>query len=121
MTAQLVAATGLEAFVAALETAGAEPLVTAGLVVYTVTPVTGALARQAVRTGVAVGEVTPWPLTPPHWIHLPAEVRFASTSVDPSPLAGWQAHSRDIGAWGTVHLPTGAWLAHVRGVLGRAS
>ena len=120
MTAQLVAATGLEAFVAALEAAGAEPLVTAGLVTYTITPVTGAMADRAVRTGVTVEEMAPWPAAPPHWIHLPVEVRFAATNIRPSPVPGWQAHSRDIRAWGTAQLPIGAWLAHVRGVLGGA-
>ncbi len=54
VTAQMMAATGVDAFVAALDAAGAEPLVTSGLVTYTVTPVTGALADRAVRTGVIV-------------------------------------------------------------------
>ncbi len=120
MTAQVVSATGVGAFVAALEEFGAEPVVMSALVTYAVTPVAGALAGRAVRTGVSVDEVAPWPATPPHWIHLPAEVTFATTNAGGSPMAGWVSHSRDIPAWGTAQVPVAAWLAHVRGVLGGA-
>ncbi|WP_200215490.1 hypothetical protein [Micromonospora coerulea] len=120
MTAPTVSATGVQAFVAALEEFGAEPVVIATLVTYTVTPVTGALAGRPVRTGVSVDEVAPWPTTPPHWIHLPADVTLAATNAGGSPMAGWVAHSRDIPAWGTAQVPVAAWLAHVRGVLGGA-
>jgi hypothetical protein len=118
--AQVLTATGVEAFAAALEEVGAGPVVVSTLVTYTVTPVTGALAGCPVRTGVSVDEVAPWPAAPPHWIHLPAEVKFASTNVGGSPMSGWVSHSRDIKGWGTARVPVAAWLAHVRGVLGGA-
>jgi hypothetical protein len=57
VTAQIVSATGVAAFVAALEEFGAEPVVMSALVIYTVTPVAGALAGRAVGTGVSVDEV----------------------------------------------------------------
>lgn len=121
MTAQTVAVTGVEAFVAALEEYGAEPVVESALVTYTITPATGALTGRAVRTGVSVDEVAPWPTTPPHWIHLPATVTLAATNAGESPMEGWVAHSRDIPAWGSAQVPVAAWLAHVRGVLGGAA
>ena len=120
MTAQVVSATGVEAFVAALKEFGTEPLVVSTLVTYTVIPVTGALARRPVRTGVSADEVAPWPATPPHWIHLPVEVKFTSTNAGGSPMPGWVSHSWDIKDWGTARSPVAAWLAHVRGVLGGA-
>ncbi|GAB3429045.1 hypothetical protein [Flindersiella endophytica] len=115
------AATGVEAFLAALLEFGAEPAIESALVTYTVTPVTGALAGHAVRTGVSVDEVGPWPAVPPHWIHLPEEVVFLATNVGVSPMRGWAAHSRDVPRWGTAHVSIAAWLAHVRGVLGSAT
>lgn len=118
MTAQDVSTTGLEAFVAALQEFGTAPVIESGLVTYTVTPVAGTLAGSAVRTGVSVNEVAPWPTAPPHWIHLPAYVAFAATNAGSSPMNGWTSHSRDIPAWGKAPTPVAAWLAHVRGVLG---
>jgi hypothetical protein len=120
VTTQIVSTTGVAIFVAALEELGAEPVVESTLVTYTVTPVTGVLAGCAVRTGVSLDEVTPWPITPPHWIHLPADVAFKATNAGGSPIGGWSSHSRDIPAWGTAQVPAAAWLAHVRGVLGGA-
>jgi hypothetical protein len=120
VTAQTVCFTGVEAFVGALDEFGAEPVVESALETYIVTPVTGALASRAVRTGVSVDEVAPWPTAPPHWIHLPADVALAATNVGGSPMDGWVSHSRDIPAWGTAQVPVAAWLAHVRGVLGGA-
>jgi hypothetical protein len=120
VTAPTIASTGVQAFVAALEGYGAEPEVEPGLVIYSVTPVTGAHTGQAVRTGVNVEELAPWPVAPPHWIHLPADVAFAATNAGASPKTGWRSHSRDIPLWGTAPVPVAAWLAHVRGVLGGA-
>lgn len=119
MTAQVVT-TGLDGFVAALRSLGADPQVQSDVVTYTVTPISGALAGHAVRTGVGVEEVAPWPAAPPHWLHFPADVTFASTNSRDSSLPVWRAHSRDIGAWGVAPVPAAAWLAHVRGVLGGA-
>jgi hypothetical protein len=121
VTAPTVSTTGVEAFVAALEEFGAAPVVESALVTYTITPVTGVMAGRAVRTGVSVEELAPWPTAPPHWIHLPAGVAFAATNAGGSPMAGWVSHSRDIAAWGTAQVPVAAWLAHVRGVLGGAT
>ena len=95
-------------------------MVEAGLVMYTVVPVTGALADGDVRTAVAVDEATPWPVAPPHWIHLPVGIEFPHTNAGPSPKDGWRSHSRDTPGWGTAEDPVAAWLAHVRGVLGEA-
>jgi hypothetical protein len=120
MTADALPTTGVEAFVSALEEYGATPLVESTLVTYNVTPVTGALAGQDVRTGALVDEVAPWPTAPPHWIHLPADVKFKATNAGGSPITGWMSHSREIAAWGTATVPVAAWLAHVRGVLGGA-
>jgi len=120
VTAQIISTMGVEAFVAALEEFGAEPVVESALVIYTIIPVTGALVGRAVRTGVSVDEVAPWPTAPPHWIHLPSDVAFAATNAGGSPMDGWASHSRDILAWGTAQVPVAAWLAHVRGVLGGA-
>lgn len=122
MTTPAVATTGTRSFVIALEGYDAAPEieVEAGMVVYSVTPVSGALAGQDVRTGVNMEELAPWPLAPPHWIHLPVEVVFSATNAGASPKAGWRSHSRDIPAWGAATVPVAAWLAHVRGVLGSA-
>lgn len=120
MTVQTAPTTGVQALVAALEEFGAAPTLESALLTYVVTPVTGALADRAVRTGVSVDEVAPWPTAPPHWIHLPAEITFAATNTGGSPMAGWASHSRDIHAWGSAQVPVAAWLAHVRGVLGGA-
>lgn len=120
MTTEIAAITGVDGFVAALQSYGVDPEVTSGLVTYTITPVTGALAGRPLRTGVILHEVAPWPMAPPHWIHLPEEVAFAQTNKGGSPMPGWASHSRDIKAWGTATSPIAAWLAHVRGVLGGA-
>ncbi len=120
MTLNDAPATGVEAFMAAIGEFGAGPLVDSGLVLYTVVPVTGALAGQPVRTGVLVGEVAPWPTAPPHWIHLPAEITLATTNAGDSPKPGWRGHSRQIQGWGSTSSLAAAWLAHVRGVLGGA-
>lgn len=120
MTLDVTPTTGVEAFVAALEAFGAGAVVDSGLVLYTVVPVTGALAGKAVRTGVPLDEVRPWPTMPPHWIHLPAEITFPATNAGGSPKPGWVSHSREIKGWGTAASPAAAWLAHVRGVLGGA-
>jgi hypothetical protein len=113
-------ATGIKAFMAALEEYGAEPANESGLVTYNITPVSGAHAGHAVRTGVAAEELAPWPAAPPHWIHLPTSVAFRATNSRLSLKTDWTAHSRDIPAWGTATVPVAAWLAHVRGVLGDA-
>jgi hypothetical protein len=115
-----VITTGVTGFIVALRECGADPSTDSGLVTYSVVPVSGALAGKAVRTGVTEDEAAPWPAAPPHWIHLSAEVAFASTNAGGSPKPDWRSHSRDIKGWGTASSPAAAWLAHVRGVLGGA-
>ncbi|WP_280395639.1 hypothetical protein [Nocardia brasiliensis] len=111
---------GIDAFLASLNDFGADPEVEAALVIYTVVPVTGVLGGAAVRSGVGVEEVAPWPAAPPHWIHLSADITLRTSNIGGSPKPGWVAHSRDIQNWGAAAVPIGAWLAHVRGVLGTA-
>ena len=120
MSVSTIAATGVAAFVTALEEYGAEPKTESGLVTYNITSVDGAHAGSTLRTGVKVEELAPWPVAPPHWIHLSESVKFKATNSGPSLKAGWIAHSRDIPAWGTAAVPAAAWLAHVRGVLSDA-
>ena len=85
MTVGAVPTTGLDGFLAALEGFGVDPIVESGLVMYSVTPVTGGLAGQIVRTGVTLDEDTPWRSAPAHWIHLPSTVASASTNAGGSP------------------------------------
>lgn len=111
---------GLEGFVAGLRRCGANPQRRAGLVVYEVEPVEGPLAGQVVLTGVEEQEVAQWPMVPPHWVHLPGEIGFASTNSQLSALSGWLRHSRQIRGWGGEQDPAQAWLAQVRAVVGEA-
>ena len=111
---------GVEGFIAGLRRCGANPQRRPGLVVYEVEPVDGRLGGQVVLTGVEEEEVANWPMVPPRWIHLPAEIGFPSTNSQPSALAGWLRHSRQITAWGGEPDPAQAWLAHVRAVTGEA-
>lgn len=120
MTVNSIPTTGVEGFVAALNAFDAGAIVESGLVLYTVMPVSGALAGTAMRTGVLLDEVAPWPTAPPHWIHLPEDITFSATNISGSPKAGWRSHSREIKGWGTALSLAAAWLAHVRGVLGGA-
>jgi hypothetical protein len=120
VTLNITPTTGVEAFVAALEAFDVGPVVEPGLVLYTIVPVSGALAGQPVRTGVLLDEVAPWPTTPPHWIHLPVEITFSATNMSGSPKPGWRSHSREIKGWGTAPSLAAAWLALVRGVLSGA-
>src|SRR6266540_1198780 len=107
--------TGVAGFVAGLTACGAEPAVIDGIVFYRVEPVDGALAGTSVETAVETAELQRWPLVPPHWIHLPGDIRFPRTNTQQSTKAGWLKHSRQIGAWGGDPRTERAWLSHVRG------
>lgn len=107
-------------FVAGLAERGASPTTVGSYIVYEVEVVGGRFDGQVVRTGVAVSEVSRWPLVPPHWIHLPDDVRFARTNTQACGLSGWTGHSRKIAGWGSDVDPTAGWLAHVRGVISEA-
>lgn len=111
---------GAAAFAAALTRCGANPRELNGHIAYVVEPVEGALAGEIVETAVSIQELARWPLVPPHWVHLPASVRFAATNSQPSALPGWLQHSRQIAGWGRDADPAAGWLAHVRAVVGEA-
>ena len=108
--------TGVEAFIQDITELGLEATLEAELVICQVLPVDGAHAGTPIETGVAIGELQPWPQVPPHWLHFPAGVRFSRTNRKPSPKSGWLMHSRQISGWGDA--PAGvAWASHVRAVL----
>jgi hypothetical protein len=108
---------GADKFVAGLRACGTDASVDSGIVVFTVVA-TGRSGPLATPTGVAVSELEGWPAIPPHWVHLPAAVQFASTNPSTSDtLPGWVRHSRDIKGWGDAEEPAQAWLAHLRRVL----
>ena len=103
-------------FVDDMTAAGAPARVDGPRILFNVVAVDGALAGQTVTTGVSVSEVQSWPLTPPHWIHLPETVAFAETNMDDTDCpTGWKRHSRDFNYADTSVPPALAWLRHVRG------
>ena len=109
-----------QAFVDAMTKLGLSPAVEAGLVICRITPAAGARAGRAVEVGAAVDELGGWPQVPPHWIHLPADVGFASTNSDNSPKTGWLKHSRNSAGWGDAP-PAVCWTAHLQAVLSEAT
>lgn len=111
--------TGVQAFIQDLSQLGFEATLEAELVLYKVLAVDGALAGQAVETGVSVSEVEPWPQVPPHWLHFPDYVVFSHTNRQSSSRHGWSMHSRQISGWGDAPAAI-AWASHVRAVLSEA-
>lgn len=112
---------GPDGYQQGLEARGVPSTVVDGVIVHELDVVTGPLAGAQVQVGVEVGELAPWPVQPPHWIHLPASVTFAATNQQPSPVPGWARHSRQLDRWGSMADPLDEWLAHLRGVLGGAA
>jgi len=111
--------TGVDAFIQDMIELGLKATLGAELVIYQVVAVDGAHAGRPMETGVAIGELQPWPQVPPHWLHFPAALRFSCTNSKPSPKSGWLMHSRQITGWGDA--PAGvAWASHVRAVLSEA-
>ena len=110
----------VQRFIADMTELGLAPEVEAELVVYRVTPIDGAYAGTHVVTGVSVDELSSWPQVPPHWVHLPASVRFPQTNSQPSPKSGWLMHSRQITGWGDAP-PAVEWASHIRAVLSEAA
>lgn len=96
------------------------PLRRHGLIVFSITAVSGPLSGQTVETGISEDEARAWPITPPHWVHLPAEVQLARTNAQASPHPGWLMHSRNIEGWANDSKHAVAWMAHVRSVLAGA-
>jgi hypothetical protein len=111
---------GIVAFIHGLHRCGALPRATDRHVVYTVEPVEGRFAGEPAATAVEMGELTRWPLVPPHWIHLPADVKLHGTNSRSSSIDGWLRHSRHIARWGRDADPASGWLAHVRSIVGEA-
>lgn len=113
---------GVDGFVDGLAQCGVTSTVDRGVVTFTVEAPAGPLHGQHVPTGVGLDELGGWPLTPPHWVHLPGTVGFAHTNAaGGGALPGWLRHSRQIQNWGDVTEPVQAWLAHVRSVLATAT
>lgn len=113
---------GMDGFEADLARIGADPVVEHQMVTFTVTPMSGARAGVEVRSGVAIGELQGWPVIPPHWVHLPAEVTVGRTNTNPSTFPEWLAHSRETSTgWGSTGRHINEWMAHVRGVLAEAT
>ncbi len=111
---------GIDGFIAGLRRCGLEPIVEAGVVTFTVEPLTGAHVGMPVSTGVSTDELPGWPAIPPHWVHLPGNVSFTRSNTQASSVPGWLKHSRQIGGWGNAAEPAQAWISHVRAVLGEA-
>ncbi|MCJ1709533.1 hypothetical protein [Microbacterium sp. VKM Ac-2923] len=85
-------------------------------ILYDVDAIGGPRVGQFITTGVSVSEVQGWPLTPPHWIHLPENITFPGTNVDVTDCPpGWRRHSRDFSFTDMSVPPALAWLRHVRG------
>lgn len=114
------AAEGLDGFLDGLRRCGCGPEIKEGLVVFTVVAFGGARADVPTQTAVAVDELVVWPAAPPHWAHLPDDVRFERTNTQPSPITGWLKHSRQPQNWGNAQEPAQAWISHVRGMLEEA-
>lgn len=113
-------AAGAEGFIAGLRECGLNPVVEGEVVRFATKPIMGGLAEAMVDCGVTVEDLGSWPVVPPHWLHLPSEVRFPRTNSQGSPIAGWLRHSRPPAGWGNDASPAAAYLAHVRGILGEA-
>ena len=96
----MVSQTGADGFIAGLRDGGLDPVIGSA-------PAISTIAGS-------------WPTVPPHWLHLPATIRFPRTNISPSPLGGWVRHSRPPAGWGNDAAPEQAYLAHVRGILGEA-
>lgn len=114
--------TGVRRFIEDMAAVGAQVRIDGARLLYEVTAVGGALNGQEVTTGVSTDEVHGWPLSPPHWIHLPQSVTFPETNSDATDcLPGWLRHSREFGFTDTSVPPALAWLRHVRGFVSYAS
>lgn len=112
---------GPDAFTDGLTQHGMTWQVIDGVVCFQVLAGTGPLAGILVDTGVAVTELQQWPMVPPHWAHLPADISISPTNASSTETrTGWLRHSRGIRHWGSEADPISAWLAHVRSVLAGA-
>lgn len=120
MSTVIAPSAGLDAFVAGLVAQGIESVRHGGLVVYRVEPLGGSRAGTPVETGVEASELSGWPTTPPHWIHVPTNLNIPASQ--PSVLVGWCRYSRPHpGRIDAAPNPAHAWVAHVREFLGHAA
>lgn len=120
MSAGVEIRVGVDGFIADLADLGVDAHADGNAIIYSVDAFDGALAGTTVPTGVSVGELSGWPAAPPHWIHLPDSVHFASTNADKTDcLDGWTRHSRRLD-WNPTISPIQLWLAHVRGLVATA-
>lgn len=103
-------------FVDDMASLGLRPRVEDRLVVCDVVAVAGHRAGETTLLGVDIDELSGWPVTPPHWVHLPAEVKFGTTNSEASSTPGWLKHSRNCAGWGDVP-PSISWHAHLQAVL----
>ena len=107
---------GVQGFVNRMAELDCEPYAEGELVICLVTPVGGAHDGCPVKTGVGVDELASWPMVPPHFIHLPDNIRFPRPHHSLSPKPGWLMHSRGIPGWGKA-APGVDWVSHVRAVI----
>ena len=108
---------GVDGFIAGLRRCCIDATLNTGIVVFTVVAA-GRSGTLTTQTGVAAAELAAWSAVPPHWVHFPATVQFASTNSNHGEtLPGWIRHSRQVNGWGDAEEPAQAWLAHLRGVL----
>jgi hypothetical protein len=120
MSAVSAPSTGLDGFVAGLVAQGIETVRRGDLVVYRVEPLVGARAGTPVETGVEASDLSGWPMTPPHWIHVPTGLNIPGSQA--SVLAGWCRYSRPHpGRIDAAPNPAQAWAAHVREFLSHAA
>lgn len=113
---------GSQRFVADLSVEGVDSRIEGPAVVFTVTPIAGALVGLEVETAVSINELQSWPATVPHWLHFTDSIAFVHSNIDTNEcLPGWRRHSRDIGLIDTTVPVIRTFLAHVRGALSSAS
>lgn len=117
----MASSSGVDGFIAGLAECGVSATVQHDVVTFPVMPVGGAHAGLEVEAGVGTDELGGWPAVPPHWIHLPETVRFASTNTGPSTIPSWVKHSRGTNNWGDAAHAAQGYLAHVRAVIGEAA
>jgi hypothetical protein len=117
MMAAVATTTGVGGFIAALCRCGIDAAENTSIVVFTVVAA-GRSGPVTTQTGVAAAELEAWPAIPPHWVHFPATIKFASTNSNQDEvLPGWTRHSRQVNGWGDAEEPGQAWLAHLRRIL----
>lgn len=111
---------GVEAFTAALSTAGCEVEVRGPIVLVRVDVPSGNYAGSEIMVGADPPQ--DFPTIPPHWVHLPDSVDLAQGGKQASELGqGWAKWSRPHKRWADGAPPASQWLAHVRALLATAA